>query len=282
MHLTHCRESLILSLLLSVGPLCALEIPSAEFDDLKIQATSSDDEVRHKAQTKLYGIKDKRVVPAIVASLYVEGEKTEVRIRDAQLAGRKIRNPQLPTMHAIGQLIKLSGREILPELRSYKAKYPRYGGMIDREIFALEHDISKPINVEFLEVRIRLERASEPIDWFKLRPNDPPPVSVNTFPIGEDMALDCEVFSRNMLAPDFCAYTSEVLIDNRPVAGGVPMVAGVVKVTGREPTAYPTNGGARFSRISLKDLSPGEHTVTFRLKDTDKMASQKFQIVPKK
>lgn len=212
------------------------------FDTLCRYATCSNRELNANAVRVLDKQGDKRAVPALMKLLEIE-DRRELKRREAAAYSH---NPHLLTCHILCALKKLIGPEAAPLLKEFLAEKDRiFKNEVEKTVFELENDITKPINIERHQVTIKLKKTN-------FRP-------------GEDMMLDYSITSPVGEPVKLCAFGDTVLIDGK-----------AVRV--RNPDVY-LGGYYSHGGLSLAGLSPGEHTITVTITGTDKSDSATFYIL---
>lgn len=217
------------------------EVNAPEAFDILCGYALCDDRMKnHAAARALEKRGDKRAVPVLMELLKIEDE----RQREAE--GHQ-RNPHLLTCHVLRALTKLAGQEAAPRLKEFLTGEKRvFDHELRRALFKLEHDISKPINVEQHQVTIKLPKTA--------------------FRRGEEMMLDYSAtVPLGARLEKLSAFGTTVLIDGNVVNALGPDV---------HLGGYSSHGS-----VSLSDLSPGEHTLTVKITGTDKSASATFSIL---
>jgi outer membrane lipoprotein-sorting protein len=228
-------------------PVVDLPPINPDWGPLATAAFSLDDKTRWDAQQKLYMTKDKGVVPILIRSLDVEGKRTEAKLTKVEQSGMLGRGIHLPTMRVISYLKELGGKDVLPYLTRFKTMYPRYIYEVDQTIFELEHDTSKPVNTDLLQLFIHAE--------------------ISGTEAGR-VTLSYKISSTQTNGPAFYAYAYQVLVDGR-----------IVYNSGT-PYAWPRVVTGKMHRIPLKASSDGLHTATLRIADTDRFSSTRFHVPP--
>lgn len=229
-------------------PIAELPPVGSDLGPLATDALSLDDKTRWDAQQKLYMTKDKGVVPILLRSLEIEAKKTELKLTKTEQSGSLGRTIHLPTTRMISQLKELGGKDVLPYFIRFKTKYPRYIYVIDQAVFELEHDTSKPINTDRLQLSIRADTGDGE---------------------GKRVSLSYTISStQGTNGPAYFAYAYQVLVDGRAVYNsGTPHI-------------WPRVVRGKLHGIALKASSNGLHTVTLSIADTDLSRSTRFRVVP--
>jgi outer membrane lipoprotein-sorting protein len=228
-------------------PIAELPPVSSDLGPLATDALSLDDKTRWNAQQKLFLTKDKSVVPILLRSLEIEAKKTEVKLTKVEQSGSLGRGIHLPTTRLISQLKELGGKDVLPYLVRFKVKYPRYIYVIDQAVFELEHDTSKPINTDRLQLAIHADTSEGE---------------------GKRVSLSYSISStQGTNGPAYFAYAYQVLVDGRVVYNT------------RTPYAWPRVVDGKMHGLALGAASNGWHTATLRIADTDISRSTRFRAV---
>ena len=229
-------------------PVADLPPVSSDLGPLASDALSLDDKTRWSAQQKLFLTKDKSVVPILLRSLDIEAKKTELKLTQVEQSGMLGRGIRLPTSRLIYQLKELGGKDVVPYLIRFKAKYPRYIYVIDQAVFELEHDTSKPINTDKLQLSIHADTSDGE---------------------GKRVSLSYKISStQGTNGPAYFAYAYQVLVDGRSVCN-----SGTAHV-------WPRAVDGKIHSIPLKASSNGLHTATLRIADTDLSSSTRFRVAP--
>jgi hypothetical protein len=172
-----------------------------------------------------------------------------LELEDQRQAGtREIipRNPHLLTCHTLDAIKTLAGREAIPVLQGFlAAKNRKFEREVRITLFELEHDTSKPINVEHHVVTIHLNKRK--------------------YARGEEMMLEYSATTPpGTPSGRLSAFGTTVAIDGKVIMTNLPNVY------------Y----GGFWSRgaISLEGVAAGEHTITVAITGTDKSDSSTFSI----
>ena len=155
------------------------------------------------------------------------------------------RPPNQPTRDALTHIKRIAGPDAVPLLKDFLKKQRMFKEIVLETIFELEHDISKPVNVQSHVVRIELKTTD-------FRPGEELPLRYSaTVPAGNPREL--------------CAFGTTVAVDGNVVGKREPRVC--------------RGGFSTSSRIPLTGLPPGEHTLSVKITDTDISDSVTFRIV---
>ena len=211
------------------------EVNTPEAFEALCEYAVCDDRLKNAAAARALEIRgDKRAVPVLMKLMEIDDARQHGMIG-------------LQACLGLRALTKLAGQEAAPLLREFLAGKRRvFRREVQRALFKLEHDISKPINVERHLVTIKLPKTA--------------------FKRGEEMMLDYSATAPvGTRLGKLSAFGTTVLIDGN-----------VVKSMG--PDVY-LGGYSSHGSVSLSDLSPGEHTLTVKITGTDKSASAAFIIL---
>jgi hypothetical protein len=218
-----------------------IDTPEA-FEKLCYYATYMDRNLNGCAVFELEKQGNKQAVPALMELLEIENN----RERENLASGTLSHNPHLLTCHVLSSIKKLARQESLPLLKEFLDKKDRrFKYEIEEAIFGLENDITKPINVEDYQVIIKK-------------------LNKTTFLPDEEMMLEYSITSPIGKPVKLCAFEHQISIDGKVVQHFGPNIY---------RGGFLSNGG-----LSLKDLFPGTHTLTIKIKDTEKSDTKTFYI----
>ncbi len=229
-------------------PIVDLPPISSDLGPLATAALSLDDKTRWDAQQKLFLTKDKSVVPILLRSLEIEAKQTELKLAKTEQSGMLGRGIRLPTTRLVFQLKELGGKDLMPYFIRFKTKYPRYVYVIDQAVFEMEHDTSKPVNTDKLQLSIHADTSDGE---------------------GKRVSVSYTISStQGTNGPACFAYAYQVLVDGRSVYNtGTPYV-------------WPRAMKGKLHGLALGASSNGWHTATLRIADTDLSSSTRFRVVP--
>lgn len=246
-------------------------------ESLAADAVSLDDNTRWRAQWRLKDIKDDKLIPVMLASLEVEGKRTEERIAEARAKRSWVRNAHLPTCNLVNTLKAVGGKDVVPDLKAFIKKYPRFASQIEEDIFELENDITKPIRAQNLQIFLRpvlkdgpsclvgYHKTKEALELFEGDGKANRYRKVETFPQDGILHVCFEIFCVDEPEDVLRAYAYDLLLDGK-------------RLRRHGPYVHRGNVSTRSLVGPLRDLSQGKHTLMVQIIGVGNSCSADFHV----
>jgi len=255
----------------------ALTFAEDDRESLAADAVSLDDKTRWRAQWRLRDIKEEKLISVMLASLEVEGKRTEERIAEARAKRSWVRNAHLPTCNLVNTLKAAGGKGVVSDLKAFIKKYPRFASQIEKDIFELENDITKPIRAQSLQIFLRpvlkdgpnclvgYHKTKEALALFEGDGKANRYRKVQTFPQDGVLHVCFEIFCPDEPEDVLRAFAYDLFLDGK-------------KLRRHGPYVHRGAVSTRALVAPLRTLSKGKHTLMVQIVDVGNSCSADFYV----